>query len=112
MNVFEELLKFIYTGKAPNLETFPEKLLIASHEYGVQDLKVLSPQVLKESLKFAQKYKTKKIKNKILNHIETNYEQLVEPKDVDWEKFIFENKELALEFLDQIIEKIQKGEHE
>jgi hypothetical protein len=56
------------------LETFPEKLLIASHEYGVQDLEVLSPQVLKESLKFAQKYKTKKIKNKILNYIETNYE--------------------------------------
>jgi CO dehydrogenase/acetyl-CoA synthase alpha subunit len=104
LNVFEGLLEFIYTRKAPNLETFPEKLLNASHEYGVQDW----PQVLKESLKFTEKYKTKKIKNKILNYIETNYEQLAESKDVDWEKFVFENKELALEFSDKIIEKTKK----
>ncbi|UYV69721.1 SPOPL [Cordylochernes scorpioides] len=39
--VFEELLRYIYTGKAPNLEGMAAKLMEAADKYGLERLKTL-----------------------------------------------------------------------
>ena len=41
LEVFEDLLKYIYTGKAPNVDSHVEELFAASDQYQVEKLKQL-----------------------------------------------------------------------
>uniref|UniRef100_A0A1B0C1Z3 BTB domain-containing protein n=1 Tax=Glossina palpalis gambiensis TaxID=67801 RepID=A0A1B0C1Z3_9MUSC len=40
-NVLKDMLKFVYTGTAPNLDTMSSDLLAAANKYGLEDLKAL-----------------------------------------------------------------------
>lgn len=49
-NVVEEMLRFIYTGKAPNLHELNEDLLVAADKYALDRLKALSAESLRTNL--------------------------------------------------------------
>ncbi|KAH9363619.1 hypothetical protein HPB48_004140 [Haemaphysalis longicornis] len=43
--VFREMLRFIYTGQAPEIEKFPMELLVAANKYALERLKVMCEEV-------------------------------------------------------------------
>lgn len=49
-NVVSEMLRFIYTGEAPNLHELNEDLLVAADKYALDRLKVLSAESLRCNL--------------------------------------------------------------
>ncbi|KAM3865565.1 speckle-type POZ protein-like A isoform 1-T1 [Diretmus argenteus] len=49
-DVFKEMMGFIYTGKAPNLEKMADNLLAAADKYALERLKVMCEQALCNSL--------------------------------------------------------------
>ncbi|CAB0045128.1 unnamed protein product [Trichogramma brassicae] len=49
-DVFREMLRFIYTGKAPNLEKMADDLLAAADKYALDRLKVMCEEALCSSL--------------------------------------------------------------
>jgi len=53
LEVFEDLLKYIYTGKAPNVDSHVEELFAASDQYQVEKLKQLCEDKLCFSLDIA-----------------------------------------------------------
>jgi len=48
--VFEQMLAYIYTGFAPNVETIAEELLIAANKYALEELKTECVRVLESTL--------------------------------------------------------------
>jgi speckle-type POZ protein len=46
IEVFEEMLTFVYTGKAPKIEKYANELLIAEDFYDIKDLKTICGQIL------------------------------------------------------------------
>lgn len=49
-DVMADMLRFIYTGKAPNLETMAAELLAAADKYSLDRLKVMCEEALCNSL--------------------------------------------------------------
>ncbi|NXG52197.1 SPOPL protein, partial [Psilopogon haemacephalus] len=48
--VFKEMMRFIYTGKAPNLESMADNLLAAADKYALERLKVMCEEALCSNL--------------------------------------------------------------
>ncbi|XP_054721492.1 protein roadkill-like [Uloborus diversus] len=48
--VLKEMLRFIYTGKSPNLENIPDELLAAADKYALERLKVMCEEELCQNL--------------------------------------------------------------
>ncbi|KAI1237374.1 hypothetical protein IHE44_0014639 [Lamprotornis superbus] len=48
--VFKEMMRFIYTGKAPNLEKMADNLLAAADKYALERLKVMCEEALCSNL--------------------------------------------------------------
>ncbi|XP_066543843.1 speckle-type POZ protein-like A [Amia ocellicauda] len=49
-DVFKEMMRFIYTGKAPNLEKMADNLLAAADKYALERLKVMCEEALCSNL--------------------------------------------------------------
>ncbi|UYV69719.1 SPOPL [Cordylochernes scorpioides] len=79
--VFEELLRYIYTGKAPNLESMAAKLMEAADKYGLDRLKTLCEVYLgsnltvdnaAEVLVLADMHNAQRLKSFAINYINTH----------------------------------------
>ncbi|KAH9363683.1 hypothetical protein HPB48_017033 [Haemaphysalis longicornis] len=49
--VFREMLRFVYTGEAPNLQKFPMQLLVAADKHLLERLKAMCEKVIGENLR-------------------------------------------------------------
>lgn len=81
-DVFEQFLKFIYTGIAPKIDEMSEELLVCSEFYGVSDLKNICEETLCQRigiesaidlLLFAVKYRAEGLKERTIDFIAENY---------------------------------------
>ncbi|XP_063973546.1 protein roadkill-like [Diachasmimorpha longicaudata] len=81
-----EMLKFIYTGVSPNMETMMGSLLVAAEEYEIKSLRVVCAQNLHKGINIdnaidrlvlAQNYKAGGAKEHILTFIDTHKNLLV-----------------------------------
>lgn len=48
--VFREMLRFIYTGQAPDADKFPMDLLVAADKYALERLKAMREKVIYSNL--------------------------------------------------------------
>lgn len=79
--VVEEMLIYIYTGKAPNLQAMANDLLSIADKYNLERLKMMSADVLSrkltsenaiDTLILAELYKVNELKTFVMNFIVTN----------------------------------------
>jgi Leu/Phe-tRNA-protein transferase len=83
--VFEEMLTFIYTGKALNVEKYANELLIAADFYGIKDLRIICGQILFKEitdknvmkvLEFAQKFDLQELEMRAIKFIANNSDKV------------------------------------
>lgn len=76
--VFRETLRFIYTGQAPNVDKFPQQLLVAADKYALERLKAmcegfigadLSVENAAEVLLFADMHNALQLKPRVVAYI-------------------------------------------
>uniref|UniRef100_A0A6V7I2Q8 BTB domain-containing protein n=1 Tax=Bracon brevicornis TaxID=1563983 RepID=A0A6V7I2Q8_9HYME len=86
---FRELLYFIYTDRSPNMNDLLPRLLMLANHYQIQGLKNLCERSVLESLDvdkaaqylcIADQAKSKELKTKIINYINTNLHEVLETK--------------------------------
>ena len=82
VDVFEQFMKFIYTGVAPKVDDMSEELLVCGEFYGVTDLKNICEEILCQRigidsaidlLLFAVKYRAEGLKERTIDFIAENY---------------------------------------
>lgn len=103
--VFEEMLRFIYTGCVEQLELMASDLLIAAEKYALECLKSLCEDHLgtrltvdtaADTLRLADMYNGNKLKQQTINFISNN---LKEMKATDWKSLITTHPDVAVEMI-------------
>jgi hypothetical protein len=83
--VFEEMLTFIYTGKAPNVKKYANELLIAADFYDIRDLRTICGQILfkeitdknvMKALEFAQNFGLQELEMRAIKFIANNSDKV------------------------------------
>ncbi|KAK1336210.1 hypothetical protein QTO34_004014 [Cnephaeus nilssonii] len=86
-SVFKEMMCFIYTGKAPNLDTMADGLLAAADKYALERLKVMCEEALSshlsvenaaEMLTFADFHSADQLKTQAVDFINSHAEDVME----------------------------------
>lgn len=112
VNVLEEMVLFIYSGKLSGLcSDMAGKLFIASIDYGLEDLKSicydfiiskLTLHTVVEMLLFAEKHNCADLKKPLVEFLLGHFSEI---KQTDsWKKFIKEQPGLGVEILSSIME--------
>lgn len=105
VDVFEEMLRFIYTGSVEQLEQRSKDLLIAAEKYALEGLKTLCEEHLgmkltvdsaAETLQLADMYNADKLKQQTISFISNN---LKEMKSTDWKSLITTHPDVAAEMI-------------
>jgi len=108
--VFKDLLDFIYTGSAPNIEENAQDLLIAADKYDLELLKTccekeftstLAMDNLMEYLKLADWTHATALKKTILSFISKNKLKM---KSIDWKQELKEYPHLLAEVVDFLLD--------
>jgi hypothetical protein len=113
-DVFEELLKFIYTGIRPKVDSMAKKLLVAAEKYEILDLKSICEDIIFrditienaiQTLIFADRHMATKLIDKIIDFIVINLSLFPKSSREELQKFITENPKLVLKIFDTIGQK-------
>ena len=113
--VFKELLTYIYTGKAPNIQTLASALLNVAEKYQLGRLKAMCERQMSyglevenaaETLVLAHTYGANQLKKNALMYIVKHRSEVRETKD--WEKVHTVN-ELLEDLLDTSLELAAKN---
>ena len=108
--VFKELITYIYTGRAPHIQTLASSLLNAAEKYQLDHLKALCERQMSyglqvenaaETLVLAHTYRADQLKKNALMFIIKHRNEVRETKD--WEK-VHDSRELLEELLDTALE--------
>lgn len=102
--VFREILRFIYTGQAPNIDKFPMDLLVAADKYALERLKAMCEKAISsqlsdensvEVLMFSDMHSAHQLKTQALKHICAHASAVKETEG--WKNMMISNPALALE---------------
>lgn len=111
-NVFEEMLRFIYTGRAPNIEKLVEKLLAISDKYCIKDLKLfcshiifknLCPENAIETLILADNFNDTDLINKVINYFSINKSAIKNSSPKKWKQFIKDHHLLICRLFEELV---------
>ncbi|CAK6448901.1 unnamed protein product [Pipistrellus nathusii] len=100
--VFKEMMCFIYTGKAPNLDTMADDLLVAADKYALERLKVMCEEALSsqlsvenaaELLTFADFYSADQLKTQAVNFINFHAKDVMETSG--WQALVESHQHLV-----------------
>lgn len=87
--VFDEILRYIYTGKCENIEKYGHGLLVAAHKYELNQLKTICIEEIRkrltvgnviDTLLLADKYGFNELKSDVIRFIIDNYIGMIESK--------------------------------
>ncbi|KAJ8676301.1 hypothetical protein QAD02_012088 [Eretmocerus hayati] len=104
--VFEELLRFMYTGRVRDLESMAEQLLVAADKYELDSLQDLCGNVMCKSLsvdnaikylKFANMHNARDLRQRVIKYIVANASRMVQQPD--YESIIHENPAVLFEII-------------
>lgn len=93
--IFQEILRYIYTGKVKNIETIAFELLLAADKYDLVILKALCENALckllgagtaLKILSFSDKYCLQNLKSRAINYISTNMKEIRDSEE--WNNLI------------------------
>jgi len=108
-DVVMEMLRFIYTGEAPNLKEMTVDLMAAADKYELDRLKVICSNSLNDNLsvetapmvlKAADLYNVQDLKSNTIKFIQSNIHEVTNSSN--WQDMITTDKKLILEtFIDQ-----------
>jgi len=110
--VFEDLLKYIYSGEAPNIDDHTEKLLAAADRYQLEELMELCEMKLSSKLDvtnciallvLGDLHHASSLKGAALKFVSKNLNQ-VDP--CDWKKRLIANPTLMAEVLEVVLPKV------
>ncbi|KAH9363620.1 hypothetical protein HPB48_004141 [Haemaphysalis longicornis] len=102
--VFREMLRFVYTGEAPEIDKFPMELLVAADKYALDRLKAMCEKVVSsniseanaaEVLAFADMHSANQLKTQAVRYI-CDHAWAVK-KTAGWNNMVSSNPALALE---------------
>ncbi|XP_036284546.1 speckle-type POZ protein-like [Pipistrellus kuhlii] len=102
--VFKEMMCFIYTGKAPNLDKMADGLLAAADKYALERLKVMCEEALSsqlsvesaaEMLTLADLYSADQLKTQAVHFINFHAENVVETSG--WQALVASHPHLVAE---------------
>ncbi|KAH9382514.1 hypothetical protein HPB48_011331 [Haemaphysalis longicornis] len=109
-DVFSEMLRFIYTGKAPDIDKFPMDLLVAAEKYALERLKAMCEKVISSNLSeenaaevfvFADMHSAHQLKTEAMRYICAHAAAV--KKTAGWMNMISSNPTLALEVSTELI---------
>jgi speckle-type POZ protein len=113
-HVFEELVRFIYTGKTTKVKLLAPKLLPAAEKYNILQLKSICEDIIYfdltndnalKTLVFADKYNAIKLSERVISFIVNNLQAIRNNTDSGWKIFIKENPELVDKLFKKICDK-------
>ncbi|XP_036282233.1 speckle-type POZ protein-like [Pipistrellus kuhlii] len=102
--VFKEMMYFIYTGKAPNLDKMADGLLAAADKYALEHLKVMCEEALSsqlsvenaaEMLTLADFHSADQLKTQAVDFINSHAEDVMETEG--WQEMVASNPSLVTE---------------
>ncbi|XP_054580812.1 speckle-type POZ protein-like [Eptesicus fuscus] len=102
--VFKEMMCFIYTGKAPNLDKLADGLLAAADKYALEHLKVMCEEALSshlsvenaaEMLTFADLHSADQLKTHTVDFINSHAEDVLETSG--WQAMVSSHPHLVAE---------------
>ncbi|KAH9375753.1 hypothetical protein HPB48_014637 [Haemaphysalis longicornis] len=102
--VFREMLRFIYTGRAPDIDKFPMDLLVAADKYALERLKAMCERAVTSSLSednaaevlvFSDMHSAHQLKAQALKYICAHASDV--KKTAGWKNMLSGNPALALE---------------
>lgn len=107
--VFQEVLRFIYTGKVQAMDQLARALLIAADKYSLDTLKTkcsehlgsrLSVATATATLELADKYNAGALKQQAIKFISKHVKQL---NPADWKEVLTNNFDVAAEIIAQMV---------
>ncbi|XP_038116036.1 speckle-type POZ protein [Culex quinquefasciatus] len=107
--VFQEVLRFIYTGKVQDMDQLARALLIAADKYSLDTLKSkcsehlgsrLSVATATATLELADKYNAGALKQQAIKFISKHVKQL---NPADWKEVLTNNFDVAAEIIAQMV---------
>ncbi len=114
-DIFEEVLKFIYTGKTfDEYNDKIEKLFVAAQEFGIKQLKNITQELIYLNLShetainvllFADANNAIHLKEKAIKYIACNHPYVKRASLGDWVDFIEEQPELVMQVFDALAQK-------
>ncbi|XP_055840544.1 protein roadkill-like [Episyrphus balteatus] len=102
--VLQELLHFIYTGRAPNISEMASSLLVAADKYALEQLKVLCEEALfsglsietaAETLVLADFYAAEQLKRNTIEFINSHAKEVIETNE--WKNMVLSHPNLVAE---------------
>jgi len=116
--VFEDLLKYIYSGEAPNIEDHPEELLAAADQYQLEKLKEhcevkvcpkLDVSNCIDLLVLGDLHHASTLKAAALKFVSKNMNQI---ESCEWEQKLISNPTLMAEVLKMMLPKVNNNNDE
>ncbi|CAG0901627.1 unnamed protein product [Darwinula stevensoni] len=102
--VLQEMLRFVYTGKSPNLDKLADELLAAADKYALERLKIMCEEALSQSLSIenaadvlilADLHSADQLKSQAIEFINTHATDVMETKG--WKSMIGRHPHLIAE---------------
>ncbi|XP_065356398.1 protein roadkill-like [Calliphora vicina] len=109
--VLKEMLRYIYTGKAPNLDEMAAELLAVCNKYGLENLKYMCEEKLcnrltidtvAETLILADLYRAKELKEHTIHFMNTHANAVT--KTEGWKKLVNNHFHLITEVYLKLVE--------